>query len=386
MAQKINLSALAAKKEEPMQIMTQADIAAQPAPPAEIQLSEADRKQVDAYKEKINLLDSQAVVTYGVGAQRQITNFSDNILRKVKNKDAGSVGDTMTELMVNVQSLDIDELGGAKGFFARFNPVNSVKKFMSKYETVAVQIDRIEAKLDEQRMGLLRDIGVFDTLYEKNLEYFHELELLIQAGDEKVEEARNEIIPSLKAEAEAKGDTMSAQLVKDFEDTVDRFEKKVHDLRLSRTIAMQTAPQIRLIQNNDKILVDKIQTAVLNTLPLWKNQIVISLGLQTQSEVLKMQQQINKVTNDLLLKNSEMLKQNTIETAKESEKGIVEIETLKKVNNDLIETLNETIKIHNDGRAARKAAEIELMSLENQLKTTLMSNLPATEKLPEGRE
>lgn len=197
---------------------------------------------------------------------------------------------------------------------------------------------------------------------------------MIVAGDEKVKEARTEVLPKLAAEAKATGDQMDAQLVSDFENTIDRFEKKVHDLKLSKTIAIQTAPQIRLIQNNDKLLVDKIQTAILNTIPLWKNQIVIALGLQNQANVLKMQQKIGETTNDLLKKNAELLKQNTIETARESEKGIVEIETLKKVNTDLIETIDETMKIHREGRAARQAAEVELVQIENQLKETLIRN------------
>lgn len=337
-------------------------------------LSVEQRSKVDAIKKDINLLDSQQMVTYGVGAQRQITDFADNILNKVRAKDAGHVGEVMTDLMVTVKSLEIDNLNGDGGFLSKLPFGNTLKRFMAKYQTIDMQIEKTEDELDKSRMSLLKDIGMFDQLYQKNLSYFKDLELLIVAGDEKVKEARTEVLPKLAAEAKATGDQMDAQLVSDFENTIDRFEKKVHDLKLSKTIAIQTAPQIRLIQNNDKLLVDKIQTAILNTIPLWKNQIVIALGLQNQANVLKMQQKIGETTNDLLKKNAELLKQNTIETARESEKGIVEIETLKKVNTDLIETIDETMKIHREGRAARQAAEVELVQIENQLKETLIRN------------
>ena len=243
---------------------------------------------------------------------------------------------------------------------------------MQRYETLEVQIDRIEGELDKARMELLKDIGMFDSLYEKNLEYFRELQVYIVAGEEKIQEIRTETLPSLREQAREKGDPMSAQLVTDFEDTVNRFEKKVHDLKLSKTIAIQTAPQIRLIQNNDKLLVEKIQTAVLNTIPLWKSQIVIALGLSRQQSALKMQREVSDTTNALLKKNAELLKQNTIDVAKESERGIVDIETLKKVNADLIETIEETIKIQQEGHTARQSAETELAGIENQLKTVLL--------------
>ncbi|WP_373483016.1 toxic anion resistance protein [Acetobacterium sp.] len=338
---------------------------------AQAEISPAVRAHINEIKDDINLLDSQALVTYGVGAQREVTNFADNILQKVRAKDAGNVGEVMTDLMITVTDLDIEKLDD-ENFFSKIPIFNNLKRFMAKYKTVEMQLDRIEAELDKARMMLLKDIGIYDTLYQKNVDYFRELECLILAGDEKIAEARQEVLPQLVAEAQAKGDPMSAQLVGDFEDTINRFEKKVHDLKLSKTMAIQTAPQIRLIQNTDKILVDKIQTAILNTIPLWKNQIIIALGLQKQEKVLKMQREINQTTNDLITKNSEMLKQNTIDAAKESETGIVELETLKKVNADLIETINETLKIHQEGRSARQAAEAELLNIENQLKGAMM--------------
>ena len=285
------------------------------------------------------------------------------------------MGDMMSELMLKVKDVGVDKLG-EKSLLDRipgFKDVSrSLKKFMQRYETLEVQIDRIEGELDKARMELLKDIGMFDSLYEKNLEYFRELQVYIVAGEEKIQEIRTETLPSLREQAREKGDPMSAQLVTDFEDTVNRFEKKVHDLKLSKTIAIQTAPQIRLIQNNDKLLVEKIQTAVLNTIPLWKSQIVIALGLSRQQSALKMQREVSDTTNALLKKNAELLKQNTIDVAKESERGIVDIETLKKVNADLIETIEETIKIQQEGHTARQSAETELAGIENQLKAVLL--------------
>ena len=220
---------------------------------------------------------------------------------------------------------------------------------------------------------MLKDVTMFDGLYEKNLEYYRELQIYIAAGEEKLKELREETIPRLRDQARQKGDPMSAQLVSDFEDTVNRFEKKVHDLKLSRAIAIQTAPQIRLIQNNDKLLVDKIQTAVLNTIPLWKSQIVIALGLHRQNKALKIQREVTDTTNRLLEKNSELLRQNTAETAREAERGIADLDTLKKVNSNLIATIEDAIKIQQEGRTARQNAEAELASIEEKLKQTLLA-------------
>ena len=390
-AKEISLADLANKKQqdEDLRVQTDLDIDAKDiAVPKREDLTPEQRKEIDELKESINLLDSQMLVTYGVGAQKQLTGFTDSVLDKVRAKDAGQIGDTLTDLMVSVQSLEVDQFGEEKGFLARLGfGGNNVKKFMAKYDTVSNQIDKIEAELDQARMMLLKDIGIFDTLYERNLEYFKQLDLLIIAGDEKVEEALNEVLPKLAEEAAKSGEPMDAQLVRDFEETINRFEKKVHDLKLSKTISIQTAPQIRLIQNNDKTLVDKIQTAILNVLPLWKNQIVIALGLQNQEKVLQMNRQISDTTNELLKKNAALLKTNTIETARESERGIVEVETLKQVNQDLIETINETMKIHRDGRAARQQAEIELVAVEDELRQTLLQNLPVRQaQEAQGRE
>ena len=339
------------------------------------ELSPEQRVRVEEVKNSIDLIDSQAVLQYGVGAQRNISSFSDNILTQVRSKDSGYVGELMSDLVLKVKEVDVDGLD--EGFLDKLpflkNASRAVKKFMQRYEKLEVQIDRIEQQLDQARMQMLKDITMFDGLYEKNLEYFRELQIYIAAGEEKLQELQEITLPQLHAEATAKGDAMSAQVVRDFEDTVNRFEKKIHDLKLSKAVAIQTAPQIRLIQNNDKMLVDKIQTAILSTIPLWKSQIVIALGLHRQESVLKMQRSVSDATNTLLTKNAELLRQNSTEVARESERGIVDLETLKKVNADLISTIEETIKIQQEGRAARQNAETELLSIEQKLKEALLT-------------
>ena len=330
--------------------------------------------RVEEVKNGINLMDSQTMIQYGVGAQRNISNFSDNILNQVRNKDSGYVGDLMSELILKVKDAEVDRLddGIMSKILILRNASKTIKKFMQKYERLELQIDRIEQDLEKARMQMLKDITLFDSLYEKNMEYFQDLQIYILAGDEKLKELQQVILPRLHTEAAAKGDPMSAQAVRDFEDTVSRFEKKIYDLKLSKTIAIQTAPQIRLIQNNDKMLVDKIQTAVLSTIPLWKSQIVVALGLYRQEKALELQRSVTDATNELLTKNAELLKQNTADVARESERGIVDLETLKKVNSDLISTIEDTIKIQQEGRIARKNAEAELVSIEDKLKQTLL--------------
>ena len=338
-------------------------------------LTPVQRARVEELKNSINLMDSQTTIQYGVGAQRNISSFSDHILAQVRSKDSGYVGELMSELVLKVKDAGVDQLEDGPLDKIPFlkNASRAVKRFMQRYEKLEVQIDHIEQQLEQARMQMLKDITMFDGLYEKNLEYFQELQIYIAAGEEKLKELREITLPRLHAEASAKGDPMSAQAVRDFEDTVNRFEKKIHDLKLSKTIAIQTAPQIRLIQNNDKMLVDKIQTAVLSTIPLWKSQIVIALGLHRQESVLKMQRSVSDATNTLLTKNAELLKQNSVDVARESERGIVDLQTLKKVNADLISTIEETIKVQQEGRIARQNAEAELAGIEEQLKHTLLA-------------
>lgn len=374
MADSITLDALMQSKgHTALQVQKPASVEAVRAQVEE--LSPEQRVRVEEVKNSIDLMDSQAVLQYGVGAQRNISSFSDNILTQVRSKDSGYVGELMSDLVLKVKEVDVDGLD--EGFLDKLpflkNASRAVKKFMQRYEKLEVQIDRIEQQLDQARMQMLKDITMFDGLYEKNLEYFRELQIYIAAGEEKLKELQEITLPQLHAEATAKGDAMSAQVVRDFEDTVNRFEKKIHDLKLSKTVAIQTAPQIRLIQNNDKMLVDKIQTAILSTIPLWKSQIVIALGLHRQESVLKMQRSVSDATNTLLTKNTELLRQNSTEVARESERGIVDLQTLKKVNADLISTIEETIKIQQEGRAARQNAETELLSIEQKLKEALLT-------------
>jgi uncharacterized protein YaaN involved in tellurite resistance len=376
MPEEITLDSLMKGKEAEASAAERPDETAEAVETRIEELTPEQEAKVTEIKNSIDLMDSQTVLQYGVGAQRNISNFSDNILAQVRSKDSGYVGELMSDLLIRVKDADVDSLGdGITGKLPFLkNASRAIKKFMQRYEKLEVQIDRIEQELDKARMQMLKDITMFDGLYEKNLEYFRELQLYIKAGEEKIQELKEETLPKLHEQADLKGDPMSAQVVKDFEDTVARFEKKVHDLKLSKTIAIQTAPQIRLIQNNDKILVDKIQAAVLNTIPLWKSQIVIAVGLKRQKAALEMERGVYDATNTLLTKNAELLKQNSIDVAKEAERGIVDLQTLKKVNADLISTIQETLKIQQEGRTARKNAETELAGIEEQLKKTLLES------------
>lgn len=340
-------------------------------------ISPEDRRRIDEIKNAIDLTNSQASVQYGVNAQRNIAEFSDTILNNIRSKDSGYVGDLLSNLVVKVKGFEVDS--NDKGSFIKKIPiigsiVSRAKNMMAEYDKLSVQVDKIQAELDKARMLMLKDIVMFDTMYDKNVEYFKELQLYIKAGEEKIVELQTQTIPKLRMQAANSQNQMAVQLVSDFENAVSRFEKKVHDLKLSKTIAIQTAPQIRLIQNNDKVLVDKVQSAIFNTIPLWKSQIVIALGLSRQQKVLQMQREITNTTNELLRRNAEMLKQSTLETARETERGIVDIETVKKVNDDLISTIEETIKIQQEGRQKRKAAEAQLVQIEDRLKQTLLAH------------
>ena len=340
-------------------------------------ISPEDRKRIDEIKNAIDLTDSQASVQYGVNAQRNIAEFSDTILNNIRSKDSGYVGELLSNLVVKVKGFEVD--GSSNGSFIKKIPilgslVGKAQNMMAEYDKLSVQVDKIQGELDKARMVMLKDIVMFDTMYDKNVEYFKELQLYIRAGEEKIQELQTQTIPRLRQEAANSQNQMAVQLVSDFENAVSRFEKKVHDLKLSKTIAIQTAPQIRLIQNNDKVLVDKVQSAIFNTIPLWKSQIVIALGLSRQQKVLQMQREITNTTNELLRRNAEMLKQSTLETARETERGIVDLETVKKVNDDLISTIEETIKIQQEGRQKRKAAEAELVQIEDRLKQTLLAH------------
>lgn len=332
-------------------------------------LSPEDQQKVKQLADDIDISDSQAILQYGLQAQSNISSFSDSVLSQIRAKDSGQVGASLTDLMVKVKDLDVDNLG-KQGLFS--NMKAKARKFVAQYDKVSVHIDRIINELEKARMQLLKDITLLDGMYDKNLEYLKSLDYFIMAGTIKLDEINNEVIPELKQKAEQTQDPMDAQKVKDMLSLANRFEKKLYDLKLSRMIAIQTAPQLRLIQNNDQTLIEKIQSSILNTIPLWKNQMIIAITLFRQEKALKLQREVTNTTNNLLAKNSELLKTNSIEVARESERGIVDIETLKKVNSDLIETIEETLKIQQEGRQKRQQAEVELKVMEEGLKKKLL--------------
>ncbi|MDY6349637.1 MAG: toxic anion resistance protein [Selenomonas sp.] len=339
------------------------------------EISPEDRKKIDALKEKIDFKNSGMLLGYGSPAQKGVASFSDGVLGSIKRGDSGYVGDLLGDLLGKVRSFDVDG-SNASGLskipiFGKL--VNKGRDLMESYDTLAVQIEKITVQLDKAKDLMLRDINMFDQLYDQNLVYFKALELYIRAGEEKIEEMRTENLPKLQQQAQASNNPMAVQVVRDFSDTIDRFEKKVHDLKLSKTIAIQTAPQIRLIQNNDRMLAERVQSALYNTIPLWKSQVVIALGLANQQKVLQTQKAVSDMTNELLLKNSQMLKQNSVEVAKENERGIVDIETLHQVNENLISTIEETLQIQQEGRQKRQAAEQELVQIEGRLKETILN-------------
>ena len=339
---------------------------------AVVQLTPEEKKQVATIKESIDLRDPNTATVYGAAAQKDIATFSDSVLSEVRTRDAGEVGQLLSELTTDVKKYD----AGKSGFLSKMPIVGSLvdkaKNWREGYAKLSVQVDKIKSGLEQSRMKLMKDIVMFDNLYEKNFSYYKKLQLYIAAGEEKLEELRQQTLPRLRAQAAQSSDPMALQAVSDFEASVNRFEKKVHDLKISRTMAIQTAPQIRLIQNNDKMLIDKVQMAIYSTIPLWKSQLVIALGLQAQQQVIALQRQVSDTTNELLKRNAEALKQNTIQTAQESERSIVDVDTIKKVNEDLISTIDETIRIQQEGHEKRMAAEKELVEIDQRLKEALL--------------
>lgn len=339
------------------------------------QLSPQELQKVQAIKDSINLLDSSTPINFGAAAQKNLADFSNSVLAKVRTKDSGDVGVLLTDLVGKVKGFEPSD---SKSFFSKIPLLGSLidksQNFIQGYEKLSTQVDKISNALEKSKIQLMEDVALFDNLYQKNLEYFKDLQLYIKAGEEKLVELRDSTLPKLRQQAQSSNDPMAVQLVNDFQQSVDRFEKKIHDLKLSKTIAIQAAPQIRLIQNNDKLLIDRVQAAIFHTIPLWKNQIVIALGLSKQNAVLQLNQAVSDTTNQLLQRNSQMLKQNSIETAKANERAIVDIDTLKKVNQDLISTIEETIKIQQDGRIKRQAAEKELIAIEDNIKAAILRN------------
>lgn len=337
-------------------------------------LDEAEKAAIDEFVSKVDVTDTTQVLQYGSVAQNKISAFSDNVLENVKTKDTGEVGDLLTDLVVQIKNFDSDIADGEKpGLFGIFNNIKKqATKIVAKYDKVENNIGKIEKQLENHKLQMLKDINIFDKMYEKNLEYFKELSLYIIAGEKKLEELRNVTLPELQAKAEASGDQVDIQKVNDMNNMINRFEKKIYDLKTTRIISIQMAPQIRMIQNNDTELVEKIQSSLINTIPLWKNQMVIALGIANAKNALGAQREVTNLTNDMLKKNSELLKQGTIQIAEESEKSIVDIATLQKTNKDVIDTLDKVLEIHAQGRAKRQEAEKELLNIEQELKDKIL--------------
>ena len=335
-------------------------------------LTEAEQKMVDDFSEKIDLNDSGIVLQYGSAAQKKIADFSDNALEGVRTKDLGEVGNMITDLVAELKGFNI-EPEEKKGFFSIFKKAGSgIAKLKTKYDKAEVNVDRITGVLEDHQNQLLTDIVMLDKMYENNLSYFKELTMYILAGKKKLEQERATTLIELEEKAKTSGLAEDAQAANDFANLCDRFEKKLHDLEMTRTISIQMAPQIRIIQNGDTLMAEKIQSTINNTIPLWKNQMVLALGLAHSKAAVEAQREVSDLTNELLKKNAEALKTGTVAIAEESERSIVDIETVRYTNEQLISTLNEVLRIADEGRAKRLAAENEMIMIENELKTKLL--------------
>ena len=335
-------------------------------------LTEAEQKMVDDFSEKIDLNDSGIVLQYGSAAQKKIADFSDNALEGVRTKDLGEVGNMIIDLVAELKGFNI-ESEEKKGFFSIFKKAGSgIAKLKTKYDKAEVNVDRITGVLEDHQNQLLTDIVMLDKMYENNLSYFKELTMYILAGKKKLEQERATTLIELEEKAKTSGLAEDAQAANDFANLCDRFEKKLHDLEMTRTISIQMAPQIRLIQNGDTLMAEKIQSTINNTIPLWKNQMVLALGLAHSKAAVEAQREVSDLTNELLKKNAEALKTGTVAIAEESERSIVDIETVRYTNEQLISTLNEVLRIADEGRAKRLAAENEMIMIENELKTKLL--------------
>ena len=335
-------------------------------------LSEADRRAIEAFAQKIDLNNTDHVLLYGADAQKKIADFSDSALATVRTNDTGEVGEMLVKLVNEIKGFG-DAAEKPKGLGGLFwNAKKAVSDMQTKYDKVEVNVDAIASSLEGYQVQLLKDISLFNHLYDMNTEYFKELTMYILAGEKRLAEVRRTTLEELKARAAQSDDAMDAQRANDMAANCDRFEKKLHDLKLTRQVALQMAPQIRLLQNNDSLLVERIQSTLSNTLPLWKSQIVIALGLHRSQEALKAQTAVTDMTNELLRKNAEALKTGTIETAREAERGILDLNTLVETNQSLIDTISEVMKIQDEGRAQRVEAEKQLVTMENELKQKLL--------------
>lgn len=337
----------------------------------EVKLSPEEEKMVDEFASKIDISNSQAILSYGVGSQKKIADFSENALERVKTKDLGEIGDMLAGVVGEIRSLETEE--DEKGLFGFFKKTsNKLANLKAKYDKVETNVNNIAKALEDHQVTLMKDVLMLDKMYELNMNYYKELSMYILAGKKRLERANNVELPELIKRADESGLPEDTQKAKDFSQMINRFEKKIYDLELTKTVSLQMAPQIRLIQNNDYMMSDKIQSTIVNTIPLWKNQMVIAIGLKHSNDAAKAQKAVSDMTNELLKRNADALKTATIETAKESERGIIDIETLKNTNKTLISTFDEVIKIQDEGRQKRKEAEAELRNIENEMRTKLL--------------
>lgn len=334
-------------------------------------LSDAEKQAVEAFSKKIDLTDSQMILQYGAAAQKNVAGFSENALNSVRTKDLGEVGKSISELVVELKGFGEEE--EKKGLFGLFKKTgNKLEAMKAQYSKVEANVDKIARELEQHQVTLLKDVAMFDQMYELNLKYYKELTMYILAGKRKLADVQANELPALKAKAEQTGAQEDAQAYNDLVQMCDRFEKKLHDLELTRMISVQMGPQTRLLQNNDTLMVEKIQSSLVNTIPLWKSQMVLALGLEHGRQATAAQSAVTNMTNELLKKNADMLKMGTIETAREAERSVVDIETLQHTNEQLISTLDEVLNIQKEGAAKRKAAEAELGRIEGELKQKLL--------------
>lgn len=339
---------------------------------AQIELTPEEQKMVDDFAAQIDLTNTQQIIQYGAGSQKKIADFTESALDNVRTKDLGEIGEQLTDVVSELKNFENEE--ETKGFFGLFKKsANKLDTLKAKYDKASANIDRIVTTMEGHQITLLKDVAMLDKMYELNLNYFKELSMYILAGKQKLETAKTVELPELVAKAEVSGLPEDTQAAKDFAAQIDRFEKKIYDLELTRTVSLQMAPQIRLIQSNDTAMSEKIQSTLVNTIPLWKSQMVIAIGLSHSTNAARAQREVSDMTNELLKKNAEALKLATVETAKEAERGIIDIETLTQTNQVLISTFDEVMKIQEDGRAKRAAAEIELQRIENDMRDKLLT-------------
>ena len=349
------------------------ELAEQAADPAfsENNLTPEELQMVNEFSQKINLHNSQAILQYGVGTQKKMADFSEAALNNVRTKDLGEVGNMLSSLVIDLKSFDVTEQDkGFKGLFKKSS--NKITSMKAKYDKAEVNVNNVCTALENHQVTLMKDIALLDKMYAVNLTYFKELSMYILAGKKKLEEVRNGELAAAVAKANASNLPEDAQAAKDLQSMCDRFEKKIHDLELTRMISIQTAPQIRMVQNNDTLMAEKIQSTIVNTIPLWKSQMVLALGIEHSAQAAKAQREVTDMTNELLRKNADILKTATIDTAKESERGIVDLETLKHTNESLISTFDEVLKIQTEGREKRRNAEAEMQRMEDELKKKLL--------------